>query len=103
MSIVVIDPGHGGDAKVGGSSLKNARGQSGFLEKTVTSAITRRLVPAPQAQGHTAILTRDRDGNLGLVARAHAARDHDVFLSIHFNGFNGRTQGTDSLPARDTQ
>jgi len=32
MSIIVIDPGHGGDAKVGGSSPNNARGPSGLLE-----------------------------------------------------------------------
>ena len=99
MSIIVIDPGHGGDAKVGGSSPNNARGPSGLLEKNVTLAIARRLVPVLQAQGHTAILTRDGDVNIGLSARAHVARERkaDAFVSIHFNGFNARSQGTETF------
>lgn len=99
MSIIVIDPGHGGDAKVGGSSPNNARGPSGLLEKTATLAIARRLVPLLAAQAHTAILTRDGDVNVGLSARAHVARDRraDAFVSIHFNGFNGSTQGTETF------
>lgn len=99
MSIIVIDPGHGGSAKVGGSSPNNARGPSGLLEKTVTLAIARRMVPVLEAQGHTAVLTRDDDVNVGLSARAHVARDRkaDAFVAIHFNGFNGRTQGTETF------
>ena len=99
MSIIVIDPGHGGEAKVGGSSPNNARGPSGLLEKAATLAIARRLVPVLEAQGHTVILTRDGDVNVGLSARAHVARDRqaDAFVSIHFNGFNGRTQGTETF------
>jgi N-acetylmuramoyl-L-alanine amidase len=99
MSIIVIDPGHGGDVKVGGSSPNNARGPSGVLEKTLTLAIARRLVPVLEARGHRALLTRDRDVNLGLAARAHVARERkaDAFISIHFNGFNGRTQGTETF------
>lgn len=71
----------------------------GLLEKTATLGIARRLVPMLQARGHTAILTRDGDVNLGLAARAHVARDHkaDAFLAIHFNGFNGHTQGTETF------
>lgn len=99
MSIIVIDPGHGGDAKIGGSSPNNARGPSGLLEKNATLAIARRLVPVLGAQGHTVLLTRDGDVNLGLSARAHVGRDRkaDAFVSIHFNGFNGRTQGTETF------
>lgn len=99
MSVIVIDPGHGGDAKVGGSSPNNAKGPSGLLEKNVTLAVARRLAAALEALGHTAVLTRDGDVNLGLSARARIARDRkaEAFVSIHFNGFDSRTQGTETF------
>src|SRR5262245_53019027 len=34
---IVIDPGHGGNAEVGGSSHNNATSPSGVLEKTLTT------------------------------------------------------------------
>jgi len=99
MGIMVIDPGHGGDSRLGGSSPNNARGPSGLLEKTATLEIARRLVPLLEAKHHSAILTRTADVNVGLAARARVARDHkaDAFVSIHFNGFNERTQGTETF------
>ena len=33
---IVIDPGHGGNAEIGGSSHNNARSPSGVLEKNLT-------------------------------------------------------------------
>lgn len=99
MSIIVIDPGHGGATKVGGSSANNAIGPSGMLEKDVTLDIGLRLAPLVHAQGHEAVLTRDTDINLGLADRAHIARDRkaEAFVAIHFNGFNGRAQGTETF------
>ena len=99
MPTIVIDPGHGGSAKIGGSSANNAVGPGGMLEKDVTLDVALRLAPLVQAQGHQVALTRDTDTNLGLSARAHVARDREAnaFVAIHFNGFNGRAQGTETF------
>lgn len=44
-------------------------------------------------------LTRSTDKNLSLSDRAEFAetKSADVFLSIHFNGFNGLVRGTETL------
>jgi N-acetylmuramoyl-L-alanine amidase len=41
MAVVVIDAGHGGASKVGGSSANNATSPSGLLEKQLTLAVAR--------------------------------------------------------------
>lgn len=99
MDIVVIDPGHGGTRTVGGSSPNNATGPAGTKEKDLTLDLALRLSPLLEGHGLRCILTRDSDVNLGLSARAHVARGHRAraFVSIHFNGFNGRTQGTETF------
>lgn len=99
MAVVVIDPGHGGTVKVGGSSANNATSPSGLLEKDLTLAVALHAERALVAHGHTATLTRNGDVNLGLAARAALARtaQADVFVSIHFNGFGDATvQGTET-------
>lgn len=103
--IVVIDPGHGGNLDVGGSSKNNATSPSGVLEKNMTLRfaflVRDQLLDAAQLGGHNikVFLTRDQDVNLGLGERAALAktRKADVFLSIHFNGFNGTSRGTETL------
>jgi N-acetylmuramoyl-L-alanine amidase len=103
--IVVIDPGHGGNLDVGGSSKNNATSASGVLEKNMTLRfaflVRDALQDAAQLGGHDIkiFLTRDDDVNLGLAARAAKAKSKkaDVFLSIHFNGFNGTSRGTETL------
>jgi N-acetylmuramoyl-L-alanine amidase len=99
MSIVVIDPGHGGSKSVGGSSPNNAVSPSGLLEKDLTLDIALRLAPLVEARGHQVFLTRDTDVNAGLSQRAQVARDREAvaFLSIHLNGFDGRVQGTETF------
>lgn len=96
---VVLDPGHGGTAKVGGSSPNNAVGPGGLLEKSVT------LEVAIAAQGYLVglnvecILTRQSDVNVGLADRAYVARDlnADAFVSIHLNASDPHTaQGTET-------
>lgn len=100
MTVVVIDPGHGGTTRVGGSSPNNATGPSGLLEKTVTLDLAFALRTALQVRGATVLMTRDSDVNLGLANRAHVARDAgaDCFLSLHFNApprdANGRVDAT---------
>jgi len=103
--IVVIDPGHGGSLDIGGSSKNNAVSPSGVLEKNMTLRfaflVQDALNEAAQLGGHDVkiFLTRDTDSNLGLSARAAIGRSKkaDIFLSIHFNGFNGTARGTETL------
>jgi N-acetylmuramoyl-L-alanine amidase len=90
---IVIDPGHGGNAEVGGSSHNNARSPSGVLEKNLTLRMALLVRDAVQKAatigGHTikVILTRETDKNVGLADRARVAKNNnaDIFFSIHFN------------------
>lgn len=101
MAIIVLDPGHGGTTKVGGSSPNNATSKPrGILEKTVTLQVALAAKTALQARGHAVHLTRADDTNIGLSARAGVARTRkaDVFLSIHFNGWpTPDVQGTETF------
>lgn len=100
MSIVVIDPGHGGNKKVDGSSHNNATGPNGTKEKTLTLDIGLRVEPLLADKGHQVRLTRTTDVNLGLEARARVANSQQAhtFVSIHFNGWlDPRVQGTEVL------
>lgn len=98
MATIVLDPGHGGLEKIGGSSPNNAVGPTGLLEKTVTLDIALRAKPMIEALGHKVTLTRSKDVNLGLANRAGyaKARKAPVFVSIHLNGFNHKAQGTET-------
>jgi len=81
MVRVIIDPGHGGSASVGGSSPFGTSAH-GCVEKHVTLELARRVAAR---LGSVAQLTRDRDANLSLRERAVlAARSGaDAFVSIH--------------------
>ena len=108
MSVIVLDPGHGGTTAVGGSSSNNATSASGILEKNICLDIAKRIrfsltggsaADLAQSLGKdvTVVMTRDDDVNLGLDQRAMvaAASDADIYLSIHCNGFNGSARGTE--------
>jgi len=99
---VVIDPGHGGAAAVGGSSANNATGPNGLLEKDVTLDIGRRVSAALGSRANV-ILTRTTDDNRSLSDRAKVAHDAnaDIFLSIHLNGW--RDPSVDGAEAWVTQ
>src|SRR5262245_60684606 len=100
--VIVIDPGHGGKNKIGGSSPNNAVGPNGLLEKNLTLDVSKRL-KALLANGADVSLTRTDDSNLSLTDRAKAAADRhaDVFVSLHFNGFNdARVDGSEVWVAR---
>jgi len=96
-TVVVIDPGHGGEISVGGSSPNRALGPNGLREKDLTLDLARRVRSLLSAQVRV-VLTRDDDRNLSLTRRAGIARENDaaVFLSLHFDGaphpFVDRTQ-----------
>lgn len=101
MAIIVLDPGHGGTAKLGGSSPNNAVSRPrGILEKQLTLDVARRAKARLQAAGHAVWLTRNADVNVALAGRAAlAARKRaDIFVSIHFNGWTAPTaQGTETF------
>jgi len=94
LGTIVIDPGHGGTARVGGSSPNNAISVSGVKEKKLTldfSTILREeLLNQAQAAGETVkvVLTRTTDVNVGIKARARVSFNNraKLFLCIHFNG-----------------
>ena len=90
---ICVDPGHGG----------GARGQaSGALEKDVNLAVALCLRQELQAAGAQVILTRDTDTALAeegaqrkrrdLQYRVDAAREAQLFLSIHMNEYRTRAE-----------
>jgi N-acetylmuramoyl-L-alanine amidase len=89
--VIVIDPGHGGREKIGGSSPNNAAGANGMLEKNLTLDIALRMASVLKDSARV-LLTRNDDFNLSLAERANLARRNDaaIFLSLHFNGFKDR-------------
>jgi N-acetylmuramoyl-L-alanine amidase len=85
--IVVIDPGHGGEAS--GAVGRVSR----TMEKDVTLAIARRLARELEARGGVkVILTRDGDYDVPLRERYRVAERYqaDAFVSIHTNSSPGR-------------
>jgi N-acetylmuramoyl-L-alanine amidase len=81
---IVLDPGHGGDRNLGGSSSSGGRGPGGIFEKDVTLALAKRVA---LHLGPGVLVTRDRDENVSLSQRsALAARSAArVFVSLHTN------------------
>ena len=69
MATIVLDPGHGGTTKIGGSSPNNATGPTGLLEKTVTLEVGLAAEKALAGSGVTVVMTRETDRNLGIDAR----------------------------------
>jgi N-acetylmuramoyl-L-alanine amidase len=74
------------------------------LEKAMTltmGLLVRDALIDANTHGHhiTVLLTRTADVNLGLAARANVARDNgaDVFLSLHYNGFNAAARGVETF------
>lgn len=104
-TVIVLDPGHGGIVNINGSSPNNAVSPSGELEKNWTLDMARRVKSALLAKAISArrnidvILTRETDSNKGLSARANIAKSKEasLFLSIHFNGFNKKVRGVETL------
>ena len=101
LQTIVIDPGHGGAEKIGGSSPNNAKGANGLLEKDLTLDIARRTAALLQTNAKI-VLTRDDDKNLSLAKRAAIAGVNQaaIFLSLHFNGFRDpNVDGTETFTA----
>jgi N-acetylmuramoyl-L-alanine amidase len=84
FSLVVIDPGHGGDD----AGVRT----EGLLEKDLTLDVARRLRQRLETRlGVRVILTREDDRALGQDERAALANNNkaDLFLSLHANGALG--------------
>jgi N-acetylmuramoyl-L-alanine amidase len=73
MSIVVLDPGHGGLGG-GGSTGAGVIGARGAVEKDVALAVAQRAAARLHALGRRVALTRDGDRAVSLAARADLAR-----------------------------
>jgi len=99
--IVVLDPGHGGKQNIGGSDANHAVSPSGMLEKNLTLQIAQEAEAAlaSTAPNIRIVKTRSTDVNLSLAERANVARDNkaDLFVSIHFNGFNAIARGVEAF------
>ncbi|MBU1150233.1 MAG: N-acetylmuramoyl-L-alanine amidase, partial [Proteobacteria bacterium] len=84
--IVVIDPGHGGDAP-------GAVGRRKTLEKDVVLSISRKLRDVlNRKEGYRAFLTRDGDYYVSFNKRLMIAREYgaDLFVSIHADAAKNR-------------
>jgi N-acetylmuramoyl-L-alanine amidase len=97
--IVVIDPGHGGDA-VG------AVGRGGTYEKDVVLAIGRKLRSALNGTaGYRAFLTRDGDYYVSFKKRLMIAKEYgaDIFVSIHADAARSRSASGSSVYCLSTR
>lgn len=99
MALVVLDLGHGGTTKVGGSSPNNATGPNGTKEKDLVLDIAKRVNEQLKARAIPALMTRDSDDNIAIAKRVLIAKEAmaDAFVSIHLNGNEKPTvQGTET-------
>lgn len=107
--IIVIDPGHGGDEDESGSNANHAVSHtSKILEKNLALDFGLRSRSAlhqlrdADALNLRVYMTRSTDRNRPGRERAGVGKEKgaDVLLSIHFNGFDGRARGTETLVRR---
>ena len=93
ISLVVIDPGHGGKDP-------GAIGPGGAKEKNITLSIARKLKKILERKlGVKVLLTRDKDKFVPLLERAKIANraGADLFISIHCNsGRNRKASGVET-------
>jgi N-acetylmuramoyl-L-alanine amidase len=83
VTVVVIDPGHGGRDP-------GAVGIGGLQEKQINTTISNRVQQQLQAAGITVLMTRSSDVFVDLDARAQYANQAgaDLFVSIHANAIS---------------
>lgn len=79
ISVVALDPGHGGKDK--------GYHKGSVEEKKYTLLLTRELRSQLERAGFSVVLTRDSDVSMALAARPAAARRRGahLFVSLHFN------------------
>jgi N-acetylmuramoyl-L-alanine amidase len=99
LGTIVLDPGHGGTAVVGGSRPNNAISASGVKEKKLTLDFCLILkdsleqAAAERNKQVKVVLTRTGDVNVGIRDRAKfaATNQADLFVCLHFNGHDDKT------------
>jgi N-acetylmuramoyl-L-alanine amidase len=81
--VICIDPGHGGTALTDSFRV----GPAGEREEWINLRVALKLAALLEKKGANPVLTRTSDEQVGLKARADAARQifADVFISIHHN------------------
>lgn len=90
--VIVLDPGHGGQA-VG---TKSVLGQ--FFEKDYTLDWARRLKPLLEQRGWRVVLTRTTDKGVELPERVLIAEQQqaDLFISLHLNSAGAGAAGLET-------
>lgn len=105
LGTIVLDPGHGGTVKIGGSSPNNAISVSGVKEKKLALDFclilqdSLRKAAAKKSKQVKVVLTRTSDMNVGIRARANVAATNkaDLFLCLHFNGGVPAARGVETF------
>lgn len=79
MTIICIDPGHGG--------IQPGAVNGRFKEKTATLAISKKLRDLLRSAGFKVVMTRDTDIHVSLMSRCKLSNEcgANAFISIHLN------------------
>lgn len=107
LGVLILDPGHGGTVKVGGSSPNNAISASGVKEKKLTLDFCLILRDELARQARAAnqklvvVMSRTTDINVGIAERASLAWKHKAraLVCIHFNGGPATARGPETFYA----
>ena len=88
IRIIALGAGHGGNDPGNIAGPKK--------EKTYTLALARALRPLLQQAGFKVVMLREEDSRVELEERAEKANlaRADLFVSLHFNGYPGRSPGS---------
>ncbi|MEG3089139.1 N-acetylmuramoyl-L-alanine amidase [Sphingomonas sp. PB4P5] len=107
IGTIVLDPGHGGEAKLGGSSPNNAISVCGVKEKKLALdfcfILRDQLLAQARAAGQKidVVMTRTTDVNVGIADRAALAGRNKAkaFVCLHFNGGPPQAKGAETYYA----
>lgn len=97
-TIIVIDPGHGGDDP--------GANHGDIYEKDINLSVAKKVESLLQDSDYKVIMTRDKDEAVDLKKRAMIANDKeaDVFISIHCNDLkNGQADGIETYYYSDEE
>lgn len=88
--LIYIDPGHGGS--------ESGAVSAGVREKDLNLQVARRVDSMLRARGYRTVMSRNSDTQVSLSQRAQEANrlEADIFVSIHFNAFQGTAQGIET-------
>jgi N-acetylmuramoyl-L-alanine amidase len=94
---IIIDPGHGGAKEKGAIA-------NGFIEKDLNLKVAKLIKSKLSKYFKNLYMTRDSDAYVSLKVRGQyvssKAENFDgktICLSVHFNAYNGRARGTETI------